>query len=371
MRLAGLQPNDTVHRQVVPYMEADLGPLPILRHDLKNPKRIAILRYLSPMQAPKTPVESSPENKGSFTDIPDQGWIARQAPARLRPYLRLARLDRPIGTWLLLWPCWWSLAMASSGASSGISSGISDGLPSGWLLAAFAVGALVMRGAGCAWNDITDRDFDGQVERTRGRPIPSGEISIGQAAAFMVLLALIGLNILLRLNTFALWIGVMSLAPVVIYPFMKRITWWPQVFLGLAFNWGALLGWAAVRGELSLAPILLYLGGIAWTLGYDTIYAHQDKVDDALIGIKSSARKLGANTRPMLWLFYSLAIILFGVAGWAAELGPLFLAGLAAAALQLAWQAGKVNIDDPADCLVKFRSNTWFGWLVFGGALLG
>ena len=340
-------------------MEADFDPPSILRHDLKNPKLITILRYLSPMETPKTPVKSSPPSGESFTDISDRGWIAQHAPARLRPYLRLARLDRPIGTWLLLWPCWWSLAMASTG------------FPSPWLLAAFAIGALVMRGAGCAWNDITDRDFDGQVERTRTRPIPSGEITIGQAGAFMALLALIGLNILLRFNSFALWIGVMSLAPVVIYPFMKRITWWPQVFLGLAFNWGALLGWAAVRGELGLAPILLYLGGIAWTLGYDTIYAHQDKVDDALIGVKSSARKLGARTRPMLWLFYGLAIMLFGMAGWAAQLGPLFLAGLAVAALQLAWQAGRVNIDDPEDCMVKFRSNTRFGWLVFASALLG
>ncbi len=299
------------------------------------------------------------ETPGSYTDIPAGGWIARYAPMRLRPYLRLARLDRPIGTWLLLWPCWWSLAMAS------------PGWPDAWLLAAFAIGALAMRGAGCAWNDIADRDYDGQVERTRGRPIPSGEISIGQAAAFMVLLALIGLNILLRFNAFAIWIGVMSLAPIVIYPFMKRITWWPQVFLGLAFNWGALLGWAAVRGELGAAPVLLYLGGIAWTLGYDTIYAHQDKVDDALIGIKSSARRLGAHTRPMLWLFYATAIILFGLAGWLAELRPLFLAGLAVAALQLMWQAAWVDIDDPADCLAKFRSNTWFGWLVFLSFLLG
>ena len=319
------------------------------------------------------------ETSQPFTDIPDGGWIARHAPARLRPYLRLARLDRPIGTWLLLWPCWWSLAMASSGASSGASSeansaasfAAAPGWPDPWLLAAFAVGALVMRGAGCAWNDITDRDYDGQVERTRRRPIPSGELSIGQAAAFMVLLALIGLNILLRFNNFAMLIGVMSLAPVVIYPFMKRITWWTQVFLGLAFNWGALLGWAAVRGEITLAPVLLYAGGIAWTLGYDTIYAHQDKVDDALIGIKSSARALGDKTRPMLWLFYGSAIVLFGLAGWLAGLGPWFLAGLALAALQLAWQAGRLDIDNPADCLAKFRSNTWFGWIVFAAAVFG
>lgn len=309
---------------------------------------------------------------GTFTDIPDAGWIARRAPGRLRPYLRLARLDRPIGTWLLLWPCWWSLAMAVPRGNRDWGDWADWGnWPDPWLLAAFALGALVMRGAGCAWNDITDRDFDGQVERTRSRPIPSGELSLGQAAAFMVLLALIGLNILARLNPFAMLIGVMSLAPVVVYPFMKRITWWPQVFLGLAFNWGALLGWAAVRGELSLAPVLLYLGGIAWTLGYDTIYAHQDKVDDALIGIKSSARALGAKTRPMLWLFYGSAITLFGLAGWRAELGPLFLIGLVLAAVQLAWQAGRVNIDDPGDCLAKFRSNTWFGWIVFAAAIIG
>ena len=268
---------------------------------------------------------------GTFTDIPDAGWIARRAPGRLRPYLRLARLDRPIGTWLLLWPCWWSLAMAAPRGNRDWGDWADWGnWPDPWLLAAFALGALVMRGAGCAWNDITDRDFDGQVERTRSRPIPSGELSLGQAAAFMALLALIGLNILARLNPFAMLLGVMS-----------------------------------------LAPVLLYLGGIAWTLGYDTIYAHQDKVDDALIGIKSSARALGAKTRPMLWLFYGSAITLFGLAGWWAELGPLFLIGLVLAAVQLAWQAGRVNIDDPGDCLAKFRSNTWFGWIVFAAAIIG
>ena len=245
------------------------------------------------------------------------------------------------------------------------------GWPDPWLLAAFAVGALAMRGAGCAWNDITDRDVDGRVERTAGRPIPSGELTIAQAAAFMVFLALIGLNVLVRFNGFAILIGVMSLAPVVIYPFMKRITWWPQVFLGLAFNWGALVGWAAVRGDLGLAPVLLYLGGIAWTLGYDTIYAHQDKADDALIGVKSSARALGEWTRPALWLFYGIAIVLFALAGWHAGLGPWFLAGLVPAALQLAWQAWRIDIDDPGDCLEKFRSNTWFGWILFAAILLG
>ena len=274
------------------------------------------------------------ETGHDFTDIPDTSWVVRYAPGRLRPYLLLARLDRPIGTWLLLWPCWWSLAMATTKTSAP--------WPDPWLLAAFGLGALVMRGAGCAWNDITDRNFDGQVERTRNRPIPSGDLSIGRAAAFMVLLTLIGLNILLRFNDFAILIGVMSLVPVAIYPFMKRITWWPQVFLGLAFNWGALLGWAAVRGEITLAPLLLYVGGIAWTLGYDTIYAHQDKVDDAIIGIKSSARRLGEKTRPALWLFYGTAIILFGLAGWQAELSKWFYFVLAAAAWW-AWGARKAG----------------------------
>ncbi|MDP6816113.1 MAG: UbiA family prenyltransferase, partial [Alphaproteobacteria bacterium] len=188
------------------------------------------------------------ELQRSFTDIPRDGWIDRRAPPRLRPYLRLARVDRPIGTWLLLWPCWWSVAMAS------------PAWPEPLLLLLFAVGALVMRGAGCAWNDIADRHYDGRVERTQTRPIPSGDLSLAQAAGFMVLLGLIGLNILLLFNTFAVLVGIASLASVVIYPFMKRLTWWPQAFLGIAFNWGALLGWAAVRGELGLAPVLLYLG---------------------------------------------------------------------------------------------------------------
>jgi 4-hydroxybenzoate polyprenyltransferase len=290
---------------------------------------------------------------GGHTDIPATGIVAQWAPARLRPYFRLARLDRPIGTWLLLWPCWWSIALAA------------DGMPPPSYLVLFAIGALVMRGAGCAWNDIADRDVDGQVERTRGRPIPSGELTLRQAGAFMVLLGLIGLVILLTFNRFAILIGIASLAPVVIYPFMKRITWWPQFFLGLAFNWGALLGWATVRGDLGWPPLLLYLGGIAWTLGYDTIYAHQDKEDDALVGVKSSARALGQRTRPVLFVFYGLAILAFAAAGIQADCGWPFAAGIVLATGQLGWQASRVRIDDPADCLSKFRSNTWFGWILF------
>jgi 4-hydroxybenzoate polyprenyltransferase len=291
-----------------------------------------------------------------FTDIPDHGLVA-ESPSRARAYMRLARLDRPIGTWLLLWPCWWALALAA------------EGPPDLWLLVLFAVGALVMRGAGCAWNDISDRHYDGRVERTRGRPIPSGQLSVGQAAAFMVLLALTGLVILLTFNGFAVIVGIAALLPVAVYPFMKRITWWPQFFLGIAFNWGALLGWAAVRGDLGLAPVLLYLGGISWTLGYDTIYAHQDKEDDALIGVRSSALRLGGRTRPALWGFYTIALVLFAAAGWQAGLGTIYLVGCGVAAVQLAWQAARVDIDDPADCLAKFKSNTWFGWILFIAAV--
>ncbi|MEQ9638477.1 MAG: 4-hydroxybenzoate octaprenyltransferase [Alphaproteobacteria bacterium] len=293
-----------------------------------------------------------------FTDIPETGWVAR-APAWARPYLRLARLDRPIGTWLLLWPCWWSLALAA------------DGWPDPVLLALFGVGALLMRGAGCCWNDIADRDIDGLVERTATRPIPAGELTVRQAVGCMVLLALLAFAILLTFNAFAIAVGVASLATVAIYPFMKRFTWWPQFFLGLAFNWGALLGWAAVRGEIGWPAILLYVGGIFWTLGYDTIYAHQDKEDDALVGIKSSARRLGSETRPALLFFYGAALALFVVAIWltapAIWVGPF----LAVAGAQLAWQAATVRLDSPASCLGTFRSNNLFGLLLFAGIVAG
>ena len=294
----------------------------------------------------------------SRSDIPAAGLVAR-APRGLRPYLRLARLDRPIGTWLLLWPCWWSLALAA------------ERWPDPALIMLFGLGAVLMRGAGCCWNDIADRDIDGKVARTAGRPIPSGELSVKQAVAFMVLLALAAFAILLSFNAFAILVGIASLGVVAIYPFMKRVTWWPQLFLGFAFNWGALLGWAAVRGSLDWAPLLLYAGGVLWTLGYDTIYAHQDKDDDALIGVKSSALRLAGKTRPALWLFYAGATALFAAAGVAAHVHEAFYAGLALAACQLAWQAWRVELGDPADCLDKFRSNTVFGWLMLAAILLG
>ena len=227
-----------------------------------------------------------------------------------RPYLRLARFDRPIGSWLLLMPCWWSAALAA-----GVAGDIGQ-LP--LIIALFFVGAFVMRGAGCTWNDITDRDLDALVERTRSRPIPAGQVSVPQAAVFLVVQALIGLAVLLQFNRFAVATGIASLLIVAVYPFMKRITWWPQIVLGLAFSWGALMGFAVTLGRIDATALLLYAGSIAWVIGYDTIYAHQDAEDDALIGIKSTALLFGARTRPALMVFYALAVVLIGVALWLA-----------------------------------------------------
>src|SRR5271170_7975486 len=233
-------------------------------------------------------------------------WVDTLAPAWLKPYLRLARLDRPIGSWLLLLPCWWSAALASALAHD------VSRLP--LIIALFFAGAFAMRGAGCTWNDITDRDLDAKVERTRSRPIPSGQVGLRQALAFLVAQALIGLAVLLQFNRFAIATGIASLAIVAVYPFMKRITWWPQVVLGLAFSWGALMGFAVILGRIGLPALFLYAGSIAWVIGYDTIYAHQDTEDDALIGVKSTARLFGAHTHRALIVFYGLAVILIGVA---------------------------------------------------------
>jgi 4-hydroxybenzoate polyprenyltransferase len=289
-------------------------------------------------------------------------WIERLLPAAMRPYARLARLDRPIGTWLLLLPCWWSTALVE------ISRG--GGLPDLRLLALFALGAVVMRGAGCTYNDIVDRDFDARVARTRSRPIPSGQVSVGRARAFLVAQGLAGLAVLLQLNQFAIALGAASLAAVAIYPFMKRFTHWPQLFLGVAFNWGALLGWAAVAGRLDLAPILLYAAGIFWTLAYDTIYAHQDKEDDALIGIKSTALKFGARTRPWLIGFFAAAIVGLAAAIALAGGGPMAYVGLLAASGHAAWQVRALDIDDARCCLRLFRSNRDFGLIVFAALFL-
>src|SRR5271165_5832458 len=240
-------------------------------------------------------------------------WVDRIAPRWSKPYLRLARLDRPIGSWLLLIPCWWSAGLAAIAAH--------QALPSLWHLLLFFIGAFAMRGAGCTWNDIVDRDLDRSVERTRSRPIPSGQVTTAQAALFLVLQALVGFAVLISFNTFTIGLGIASLGIVAIYPFMKRITYWPQIVLGLAFSWGALMGWAAAFGGLGLPALLLYAGSISWVIGYDTIYAHQDRDDDALIEIKSTALLFGPRTKPMLTLFYGLAVVLIGVAGTTAGAG--------------------------------------------------
>src|ERR1700754_4284689 len=221
-------------------------------------------------------------------------WVDTMAPAWSRPYLRLARLDRPIGSWLLLLPCWWSVGLAAVAAGHNVDL---------WHVVLFFVGAFAMRGAGCTWNDIVDRDLDGRVERTRSRPIPAGQVSVRQAAAFLIAQALVGFLVLIQFNAFAIAVGIASLAIVVVYPFMKRITYWPQIVLGLAFSWGALMGWAVAFGRLDPPALWLYAGLIAWVIGYDTIYAHQDRDDDSLIGIKSTALLFGENTRPLLAVF--------------------------------------------------------------------
>jgi 4-hydroxybenzoate polyprenyltransferase len=292
-----------------------------------------------------------------MTDIRSGDWADRHAPKSLVPYIRLARLDRPIGTWLLLFPGWWAIAMAA------------QAWPDWRLLALFALGAVAMRGAGCTLNDIADRDFDARVARTRTRPLPSGAVSVPQAGLFLALQLAIGAAVLLSLDRAAILLGLLVLLLVATYPFMKRITWWPQFFLGLNFNWGALLGWAAATGSLAWPAFLLYLGGIAWTLGYDTIYAHQDKEDDLLIGVKSSALALGPRTRPFLFLFYALALLLWTAAGFAAQLSPLFFLALALAAAQLFLQAARVDLDDPGSCLRAFRANRWTGWLLLLGII--
>ena len=289
-------------------------------------------------------------------------WVDTRAPLWSRPYFRLARFDRPIGSWLLLMPCWWSAALAAGIARE------PGALP--LVIVLFFIGAFVMRGAGCTWNDITDRDLDAKVERTRSRPIPAGQVSVKQALAFLVVQALIGLAVLLQFNRFAIMTGIASLIIVVIYPFMKRITWWPQVVLGLAFSWGALMGFAVILGRIDLTALVLYAGSIAWVIGYDTIYAHQDAEDDALIGVKSTARLFGAATHRALVVFYSLAVVLIGVAlALAGARWPAWI-GLIAFAAHLVWQIRRLDISDPELCKRIFYSNRDAGLLLFAGLLL-
>lgn len=301
---------------------------------------------------------------GRPADADARNWVDRFAPLRARPFLRLMRADRPIGTWLLLIPCWQGLALA-------FADGRADPWTAVWFAALLAVGAVVMRGAGCAYNDIVDRDFDAKVARTALRPIPSGQISIRTAWAFLAALCLAGLLVLLQFNRVTIILGISSLALVAVYPFMKRITWWPQAWLGLTFNWGALMGYAAIAGAPDLSALALYAAGFFWTLGYDTIYAHQDKEDDALIGVRSSARRLGARTMPALAVVYGMAIALLALAGYLADLHPIYFAALLAPAAHFFVQARTVDIDSSASCLAVFRSNRDAGLLVLAALLLG
>ncbi len=308
--------------------------------------------------------------RGRVSDAPTGHWVYRVLPRGLWPYAQLARWDRPIGWWLLLWPCWWSAALSAS-AFALPGGDIVGLLPSPLTLVLFLIGAMAMRGAGCTYNDIVDVDIDGGVERTRSRPLPSGQVTRRQAWIFLVVQALIGLAVLLQFNGFTILLGIASLAIVAIYPFAKRFTYWPQLFLGLAFSWGALMGWAAEFGNLTLSPVLLYFGSILWVIGYDTIYAHQDKEDDAIVGVRSTARLFGARTKQALVALYGFALLFFAVSFALAAVPMPALAGLVAAGAHMAKQIRTLDIDDPDQCLRLFKSNSVVGWLIFLGLLGG
>jgi 4-hydroxybenzoate polyprenyltransferase len=309
-------------------------------------------------------------HRGRVADAPSGHWVYRLLPRRIWPYAQLARWDRPIGWWLLMWPCWWSAALAAV-ADARPGEALFSALPSPWHLALFMLGAILMRGAGCTYNDLVDEDIDAAVARTRSRPLPSGQVSRRQAWAFLGLQALGGLVVLLQFNGFTILLGIASLAVVAIYPFMKRVTYWPQFFLGLAFSWGALMGWAAAFGRLDPPAFLLYAGAILWVIGYDTIYAHQDKEDDALVGVRSTARLFGRNTRIWLAGLYGGALFLTATAFAAAAVPLPALAGLVAAAAHMARQIRMLDIDDADQCLRLFKSNTVVGWLIFLGLVGG
>jgi 4-hydroxybenzoate polyprenyltransferase len=294
-------------------------------------------------------------------DAPARNWLDRFAPEWLKPYGRLARWDRPIGWWLLLWPCWWSAALAAIAAGRG--------LPVWWHLVLFLIGAIAMRGAGCTYNDLIDRDFDRQVERTRNRPLPSGAVTPRQARVFLILQTFVGALVLVQFNGFTIVLGLASLAVVAVYPFAKRVTDWPQFVLGLAFSWGALVGWSALLGGLAVAPVALYAGAILWTIGYDTIYALQDKEDDAVIGVRSTARLFGRHSEVGIAAFYVAAFVLFGFAFALADAGTLAFAALGFALLHATWMIATLDPDDPQNCLRRFRANTVTGWILFAGLL--
>ena len=301
----------------------------------------------------------TPASQSRLPDAPPDNWVDRHAPSGLRPYARLARFDRPIGAWLLLFPCWWSQALAE------LTTG--QRYPDLRHLLLFMIGAFVMRGAGCAYNDFVDRDVDAKVARTGSRPIPSGQVTPKQALAFTAVLCSIGLAVLLQFNRMTVLVGAASLLLVAIYPFMKRLTYWPQVVLGLTFKWGALVGWTAVTGALAAPALLLYAGAVLWTIGYDTLYAHQDKEDDLMAGLKSTALRFGEQTKAWVSGFYAGALILWTAAAAAAGAHmPTYLA-LCVVAVHLAWQVMTLVTDDAVNCLVRFRANRDVGFVLFAG----
>jgi 4-hydroxybenzoate polyprenyltransferase len=295
-------------------------------------------------------------------DAAPDNWVDRHAPAAWRKWLKLGRFDRPAGIWLLMLPGWQGLALAAA---------MKGRLPDPWLIAAFALGAALMRAAGCAFNDIVDRDIDAKVARTAARPVASGQISVKAALAFIALCSLAALAILLTMGPLAIGLGAGSLILVAAYPFMKRITWWPQAWLGLTFNWGALLGYAAATQRLDPPALLLYAAGVFWTLGYDTIYAVQDLEDDALVGVKSSARRLGKAAPQGVLVFYAVAIALTAAAALTGRLGPLIIPFLLLYAAHLVRQGLRLKIDDPTGALALFRSNRDAGLILFVGLVAG
>lgn len=309
-------------------------------------------------------MNTTSDTSGRVSDAPSDNWVYRVLPRVAWPYAQLARWDRPIGWQLLLWPCLWSSALAANHLAG-------EGRLELRLFVLhailFLIGAIAMRGAGCTYNDLVDHEIDMAVARTRSRPLPSGRVSRIQAKLFMVMQALVGLAVLLCFNLFSIVLGIVSLAVVAIYPFAKRFTDWPQFFLGLAFSWGGLMGWAALEGGLSWSAFVLYVAAVAWTIGYDTIYAHQDKEDDALIGVRSTARLFGERTRSWLVGLYALTLLLLFLSFLLAGVGLLAYLGLVAAAVMLAWQIVALNIDDPVQCLALFKFNSRVGAVIFAG----
>ena len=306
-----------------------------------------------------TAFSTLPESRTAVADSTPNNWVDRIAPAGWRPYLRLARLDRLIGAWLLLFPCWWAVSLAA----------VADRRPTPnlWFLFLFMAGAFLMRGSGCAYNDYIDRDIDAKVARTANRPIPSGQVSANQAFMFACVLACLAFLVLIQFNWFTIELGIASLALVFAYPFMKRVTNWPQFVLGLAFNWGALVGWTAVKGSLGWPAALLYGGSVCWTIGYDTIYAHQDKDDDRALGLKSTALRFGENTPSWIGAFYGAAVVLWLAAGFMAGAHLIFVTAVVLVSLQLSWQVVTLDTNDARNCLRRFRSNRDVGIALFLG----